>query len=136
MDVDQARAFIRTHHQAVMLTYRGDGSPQLSPVACGVDAEGNVVVSTRETAMKAKNLRRDPRVSLCVTSDGFYGEWIQVDGTATVVSLPDAMDPLVEYYRSIRGEHPDWSEYRSAMESEQRVVVRIEVTRAGPDRSG
>jgi PPOX class probable F420-dependent enzyme len=136
MDVDQAREFIRTHHQAVMLTYRSDGSPQLSPVACGVDDAGNVVVSTRETAMKAKNLRRDPRVSLCVTTDGFYGEWIQVDGTATVVSLPDAMDPLVEYYRSIRGEHPDWSEYRTAMEGEQRVVVRIELTRAGPDRAG
>jgi PPOX class probable F420-dependent enzyme len=136
MDIDHARQFIREHHQAVLLTYRRDGSPQLSPVACSVDAEGFVVVSTRETAMKAKNLRRDPRVSLCVTTDGFYGEWIQVDGTATVVSLPDAMDPLVEYYRSIRGEHPDWNDYRSAMEGEQRVIVRVELTRAGPDVSG
>ena len=96
MDTDRARDFIREHHQAVMLTYRADGSPQMSPVACGVDADGFVVVSTRETALKAKNVRRDPRVSLCVLTDGFYGEWIQVDGDATVVSLPDAMEMLVE----------------------------------------
>ena len=136
MELDDARTFIREHHQAVMLTKRADGSPQMSPVACGVDADGYVIVSTRETALKTKNARRDPSVSLCVLSDGFYGEWIQVDGTATVVSLPDAMEPLVEYYRSIRGEHPDWDEYRTAMERERRVVVRIEITRAGPDRSG
>jgi len=136
MELDDARTFIREHHQAVMLTKRADGSPQMSPVACGVDADGYVIVSTRETALKTKNARRDPNVSLCVLSDGFYGEWIQVDGTATVVSLPDAMEPLVEYYRSIRGEHPDWDEYRTAMERERRVVVRIEITRAGPDRSG
>ena len=119
-----------------MLTYRGDGAAQMSPVACGVDAEGFVVVSTRETALKAKNARRDPRVSLCVLSNGFYGEWIQVDGEATVVSLPDAMEMLVSYYRSISGEHPDWDEYRAAMETDQRVMVRIALTRAGPDRSG
>jgi len=136
MEVDRAREFIQEHHQAIMLTYRSDGSAQMSPVACGVDAEGFVVVSTRETALKAKNARRDPRVSLCVLSNGFYGEWIQVDGEATVVSLPDAMEMLVSYYRSISGEHPDWDEYRAAMETDQRVMVRIALTRAGPDRSG
>jgi PPOX class probable F420-dependent enzyme len=136
MEIDRARDFIREHHQAIMLTYRADGSAQMSPVACGVDADGFVVVSTRETALKAKNVRRDPRVSLCVLSDGFYGEWIQVDGEATVVSLPDAMEMLVNYYRSVRGEHPDWDEYRAAMEQERRVMVRISLTRAGPDRSG
>jgi PPOX class probable F420-dependent enzyme len=136
MDLDRARDFIREHHQAVMLSYRADGSAQMSPVACGVDADGFVVVSTRETALKAKNARRDPRVSLCVLTNGFYGEWIQVDGEATVVSLPDAMEMLVSYYRSISGEHPDWDEYRAAMESERRVIVRIALTRAGPDRSG
>jgi len=136
MDLDKAREFIRGHHQAVMATRRKDGSPQLSPVTCGVDGEGQVVVSTRETAMKVKNLRRDPAVSLCVVSDGFYGDWVQVDGRATVVSLPDAMDGLVEYYRSISGEHPDWDDYRAAMEQERRVLVRIDLERAGPDRTG
>jgi len=136
MDIDRARDFIREHHQAVMVTHRADGWPQASPVACSVDADGFVVVSTRETALKTKNVMRDPRVSLCVLSDGFYGDWIQVDGSATVVSLPGAMEPLVEYYRSIRGEHPDWDEYRAAMASERRVIVRISITRAGPDRSG
>jgi PPOX class probable F420-dependent enzyme len=136
MEIDDALAFIRQEHEAVMLTYRRDGAPQLSPVACNVDADGRIVVSTRETALKTKNLRRDPRVSLCVLSSGFYGSWIQVDGTADVVSLPDAMEPLVEYYRTTAGEHPDWDDYRAAMEREQRVIVRITPERAGPDRSG
>jgi PPOX class probable F420-dependent enzyme len=95
-----------------------------------------VVVSTRETAMKTKNLRRDPRASLCVMSDGFYGQWVLVEGRAVVVSLPEAMDGLVEYYRRVAGEHPDWDDYRAAMERERRVLLRISIDRAGPDRSG
>lgn len=136
MDLDHARAYIRDNHHAVLATTRADGRPQLSPVACGVDAEGFVVVSTRETAYKAKNLRRDPRASLCVFPDGFFGEWVQVEGTATVVSLPDALDGLVDYYRQVAGEHPDWDDYRNAMVRERRVLVRIAIDRAGPTKSG
>jgi len=136
MDPDRARDFVREHHHAVLATRRADGTPQLSPVACNVDAEGRVVVSTRETALKTRNIRRDPRVSLCVLNDAFYGSWIQVDGVAAVVSLPDAMEPLVDYYRTTAGEHPDWDDYRSAMQRERRVLVRIEIERAGPDASG
>jgi PPOX class probable F420-dependent enzyme len=136
MDVDRARDFIRENHRAVMMTRRAKGDPQLSPVMCGVDPGGKVALSTREPSMKVKNLRRDPRVSLCVLNDGFFGEWIQVDGTAEIVSLPEAMDLLVDYYRSLPGEHPDWDEYRASMERERRVLVRIDIERAGPDRSG
>jgi PPOX class probable F420-dependent enzyme len=136
MDLDAAREFIRHNHRAVMMTRRANGDPQLAPVVCGVDADGRVAVSTRETALKVKNLRRDPRASLCVLNDGFFGDWIQVDGTAEVVSLPEAMELLVEYYRSLAGEHDDWDEYRAAMERERRVLVRVELERAGPDRSG
>jgi PPOX class probable F420-dependent enzyme len=136
MDIEKARAFVRENHRAVMATRRAGSDPQLSPVLCSVDAEGRVCVSTRETALKVKNLRRDPRVSLCVLNDGFFGEWVQIDGTAEIVSLPEAMDLLVEYYRSLAGEHPDWDEYRAAMERESRVLVRIGIQRAGPDRSG
>jgi PPOX class probable F420-dependent enzyme len=136
MDPDAAREFIRTHHHAVLMTVRRDGRPQLSPIACAVDDSGRIVVSTRETAVKTTNVRREPRVSLCVLSDGFFGDWIQVDGTGDIVSLPGAMEPLVEYYRSISGEHPDWDDYRAAMERERRVVLRITIERAGPDRSG
>jgi PPOX class probable F420-dependent enzyme len=136
MELDRALDFVREHHHAVMQTYRQDGAPQMSPVACNVDADGLIVVSTRETAMKTKHLRRDPRVALCVLSDGFFGDWIQVEGTAEVVSLPDAMEPLVEYYRTTSGEHPDWDDYRAAMVRDQRVIVRITPERAGPDRSG
>jgi PPOX class probable F420-dependent enzyme len=136
MDIEQAREFVRQNHRGVMATRRASGDPQLSPVLCTVDAEGRVCVSTRDTAMKVKNLRRDPSVSVCVLNDRFFGEWVQIDGTAEVVSLPEAMDLLVEYYRSLAGEHPDWDEYRAAMERESRVLVRIGIQRAGPDRSG
>ena len=137
MDLDQARQFLKERHQAVLATFRADGRPQLSPVAVGIDAEGRAAISTRETAYKVRNLRRDPRVSLCVLGEAFWSsQWVQVDGTATVVSLPEAMEPLVELYRSVAGEHPDWDDFRQAMEREQRVIVRIELERAGPDRHG
>jgi len=110
--------------------------PQLSPVTCAVDDVGRVLISTRETAVKTKNLRRRPRASLCVFTDTFFGEWVQVEGNAEVISLPDAMDLLVEYYRRVSGEHPDWEDYRAAMIRDRRVIVRITITRAGPDVSG
>jgi PPOX class probable F420-dependent enzyme len=136
MDIDTARKFIRVNHRAVLATRRRDGRPQLSPVTAGVDAEGFVVVSSRETAMKVKNLLRDPHASLCVMNDGFYGEWVQVEGTAEVVTLPAAMEGLVDYYRQISGEHPDWDEYRVAMQRERRVLVRVAPERVGPNQSG
>jgi PPOX class probable F420-dependent enzyme len=120
----------------VLATRRKDGSPQLSPITVGVDADDYVVISSRETAMKVKNLRRDPQASLCVLNDGFFGEWVQVEGAAEIVSLPDAMEGLVDYYRQISGEHPDWDDYRAAMERERRVLVRITIERAGPNQSG
>ena len=136
MDLDQARSFLREHHRAVLATTRRDGTPQLSPVLAGLDGEGRATVSTRETAMKTLNARRRPHVWLCVLSDGFHGDWIQVEGTASVLSLPEAMEPLVDYYRRVSGEHPDWDDYRRAMERERRVLLRVELTRAGPDRGG
>lgn len=136
MDLDEARAFLRDHHRAVLITLRADGRPQASPVLAAVNADGKAAISSREGAMKTRNARRDPRVSLCVLSDGFFGPWIQVDGRAEIVSLPDAMEPLVDLYRRTAGEHPDWEDYRAAMERERRVVLRIDIERAGPDRSG
>jgi PPOX class probable F420-dependent enzyme len=136
MDVAEAVRFVADHHDAVLATRRRDGSTQLSPITCGVDDDGHVIISTRATAVKTKNIRRDPNVALCVVSDGFYGEWVQIDGTAEVVSLPDAMEGLVDYYRRISGEHPDWDDYRAAMERDQRVLIRITPTRAGPNVSG
>ncbi len=136
MDPGRARDFLRANHRAVLATSRSDGRPQLSPVTAAVDAEGRVLVSTRETAIKTKNLARDPRATLCVLNDGFFGEWIAIDGTAEIVHLPDAMDVLVDYYRRVAGEHPDWDSYREAMQRDQRVILRITITRAGPDKSG
>jgi len=136
MDREGALEFIRHNHRAVMATARSDGGVQMSPVAAGVDSDGFVVVSTRETAVKTKNLRRQPRATLAVMNDHFYGEWVQVEGPVEIVSLPEAMDGLVDYYRSLSGEHPDWDEYRAAMKSERRVLLRLSVERAGPNVSG
>ena len=136
MDIADALEFIRANSQAVLATGRRDGRPQLSPVNVVVNATGQVVLSSRATAVKVKNLRRDPYASLCVTTTAFYGDWCQVEGSVTVVDLPEAMDGLVDYYRSASGEHPDWDEYRAAMVSERRVLVVIDVVRAGPSVSG
>jgi PPOX class probable F420-dependent enzyme len=132
MDLDDARAFLREHHRGVLATLRKDGRPQMSAVSVGVDGAGRAVISTREDAYKTRHIRRDSRVSVCVLSEDFW-KWIQIDGTATVVSLPEAMEPLVEYYRAVAGEHPDWDDYRRAMEDQRRVILRIDIERAGPD---
>lgn len=136
MNPDEARAFVADNHRAVMATRRRDGGLQLSPVVVTLGEQGRVVVSSRETAMKVRNVRRDPRTSLCVLSDAFFGPWIRIDGQAEVLSLPEAMEPLVAYYRSVQGEHPDWDEYRAAMRSERRVLIRVGIEQAGPDVSG
>jgi PPOX class probable F420-dependent enzyme len=136
MDTGRAADFLRAHHRAVLATSRSDGRPQLSPVTCTVDDENRVLISTRETALKTRNLRRRPQASLCVFTDNFFGEWVQVEGDVEIIPLPDAMDLLMEYYRRISGEHPDWDDYRAAMVRDQRVIVRITITRAGPDASG
>lgn len=136
MEISDAVAFVRQHHHAVLATIKKDGTPQLTPVTASVDAAGQVLVSSRETAFKTKNLRRDPRVWLTVFTDAFYGEWVQLEGTAEIVSLPAAMEGLVDYYRSVRGEHPDWDEYRSVMVSDQRCLITISLSKAGPTKHG
>jgi PPOX class probable F420-dependent enzyme len=136
MDLERARDFLRNNHRAVMATYHRDGRPQLTPVTVAVDDAGRVIISSRETAVKVRNLMRDPRVQVCVTTDAFFGEWVYIDGTAEIVHLPEAMEPLVDYYRTISGEHPDWADYRAAMESDRRVLIRVTMTHAGPDSHG
>ncbi|NRQ38153.1 PPOX class F420-dependent oxidoreductase [Nonomuraea sp. NN258] len=136
MDLDKARDFLRNHHHAVLLTRHRDGRPQMSPVTVGVDDEGYLVISTRETAAKFRNLLRDPDVAICAFTDQFFGEWIQVEGRAEVIALPEAMDHLVAYYRRISGEHPDWDDYRAAMVRDRRVIVRVTPVKAGPDKHG
>jgi PPOX class probable F420-dependent enzyme len=132
MSPDDEREFVASNHRAVLITHRSSGGLQTSPVLVGVDDEGKVVISTREAAYKTRNLRRDPTAVLCVLSDGFFGRWMQIEGTAEIVSLPEAMDGLVDYYRRISGEHPDWDDYRRAMQDQHRVLVRISIDAVGP----
>ena len=136
MEIDEAIEYVRRNHHAVLATLKQDGSPQLSPVTVGVDGDGHVIISTRQTAYKVRHVRRNPRVWLCVFPDGFYGRWVQLEGTTEIVELPEAMNGLIGYYRDISGEHPDWDEYRAAMERDQRLLLSITVTRAGPNVSG
>jgi PPOX class probable F420-dependent enzyme len=136
MEIDEAIEYVRRNHHAVLATIKQDGSPQLSPVTVGVDGDGRVIISTRQTAYKVRHVRRNPRVWLCVFPDGFYGRWVQLEGTADIVELPEAMDGLIGYYRDISGEHPDWDDYRAAMERDQRLLLRIAVEKAGPTVSG
>lgn len=136
MEIAEALDFLRANHRSVLIARRHDGEPQPSPVVHGVDAEGRIVVSSREPAYKVRNLRRDPRTTVCCFTDRFFGEWVVVDGRAEIVSLPEAMEPLVDLYRQVAGEHPDWDDYREAMVREQRVIIAITPAAAGPNRAG
>ena len=136
MDIEQAKTFLTENHRGVLATTRQNGRVQMSPILIGLDVTGRAMISSRETAYKVRNLRRDPRASVCVFADKFYGQWLQIDGTAEILSLPDALEPLVNYYKTVVGEHPDWEDYRQAMAREKRVLILITIERAGPDRSG
>ncbi|MGH2348892.1 MAG: PPOX class F420-dependent oxidoreductase [bacterium] len=136
MEIAVAQQFLRGNRNAVLATWRRDGRLQMSPVTVGLDAAGRAILSSRDTAYKVRNLRRDPRAALCVFVEAFAGPWVQIEGTAEVVTLPEAMEPLVDYYRCLAGEHPDWDDYRRAMTVDRRALIRITIERAGPDRQG
>ncbi len=136
--VDRAalNRFIAPRHRAILMTTRADGRPQASPVTCGLDGAGRIVISTYPERAKARNVRRDPRVSVCVVSDEWNGPWVQVDGTAEVLDLPESVEPLVEYFRCISGEHPDWDEYREAMRKQGKSLIRVTIVAWGPVATG
>ncbi|BCM68196.1 MULTISPECIES: PPOX class F420-dependent oxidoreductase [Streptomyces] len=136
VSLDELLDFVRPRHRALLITRRADGSPQASPLTCGVDDSGRIVVSTYPERAKTRNAKRDPRVSLVVLSDDWNGPWVQIDGTAEVIDAPDSVEPLVEYYRTIAGEHPDWNEYRSAMLKQGKSIVRVTPERWGPVATG
>jgi PPOX class probable F420-dependent enzyme len=128
--------FLRTRHHGIIITSRRDGRPQVSPVSCGVDSAGRVVVSTYPDRAKARNARRNPEVTVCVLSDDFGGPYVQLDGRAEVLDVPEALDDFVEYYRCIAGEHPDWDEYRAAMLRQGKCLIRVEIDNWGPVATG
>lgn len=132
-DIEKARRFVAANHHGVLVTYRRDGNVQTSPVTAGIDAQGRVMISVTEDRAKTRNARRDARVALCVFNDKFFGPWVQVEGTAQFADGADRVDALVEYYRTLSGEHPDWDDYRAAMIRDRRVLLRFEIERAaGP----
>jgi PPOX class probable F420-dependent enzyme len=136
MEVNDALAFFRENHRAVLVTRRRDGRPQLSPVVQAVGDDGRILISTRSGAAKVLNIKRDPSVSICALNDNFFGKWAQVDGTASISQLPEAMAMLRWVYSQIGGEHPDWDEFERDMVTQRRVVVAIRAESAGPDMAG
>lgn len=136
MDTETALDFVRTNHHAVLATRRRSGDAQQSPVLAVATGAGRVLMSTRETAVKVRNLRRVPRASVCVLSPAFFGQWVHITGPVEIVSLPEAMDLLIEYYRLAAGEHENWDEYRAAMQREQRCVLVLTPEEVGPTISG
>lgn len=135
-DRQELETFLRQRHRGLLVTTRRDGRPQMSPVSCGLDAQGRVVVSTYPERAKVRNVRRESRVSVCVVSDDWNGPYVQVDGHAEVLDLPEALEPLVEYFRCISGEHPDWEEYREAMHRQGKCLIRVSIERWGPIATG
>ncbi|MFI7005657.1 PPOX class F420-dependent oxidoreductase [Streptomyces sp. NPDC050145] len=133
---DELLDFVRPRHRALLITTRADGTPQASPLTCGVDDSGRIVVSTYPERAKTRNAKRNPRVSVVVLSDDWNGPWVQVDGTAEVIDAPESVEPLVEYFRNISGEHPDWDEYRAAMVKQGKSLIRVTPERWGPVATG
>ncbi|KUI28777.1 pyridoxamine 5'-phosphate oxidase [Mycobacterium sp. IS-1742] len=133
---DEMLDFVRSRHKMVLTTHRADGSLQSSPVTGGVDAEGRIVIASYPQRAKAVNIRRAGRASVTVLSEDFNGPYVQVDGDAEVVGLPEAVDALVDYCRAIAGEHPDWDEYRQAMVDQGKCLIRLVPTRWGPVATG
>ncbi|MFD7294106.1 MULTISPECIES: PPOX class F420-dependent oxidoreductase [unclassified Streptomyces] len=136
VSLDELLDFVRPRHRALLITARADGSPQASPLTCGVDGDGRIVVSTYPERAKTRNAKRDPRVSLVVLSDEWNGPWVQVDGSAEVIDSPDSVEALVEYFRCISGEHPDWDEYREAMVKQGKSIIRVTPEKWGPVATG
>lgn len=130
MSIDEAREFVRNNHRAVMGTRRRDGGVAMVPVLAVVDESGDILISTWEASGKVTNLRRDPYAYLCVLKDQFFGGSLQIEGSVTIETLPGAMEGLVRYYRLAAGEHPDWDDYRAAMEREHRVLLHLHIERA------
>jgi len=137
VEISEAVEFVRHNHRGVLAVTRADGKPQMSPVSGTVNPDGLLVVSSRETAYKVRSLQARPYAAYCGFADQFFGQpWVQIEGPARIVTLPDAMEPLVDYYRSISGEHPDWDDYRAAMERDRRVLILITPERVGPTVQG
>lgn len=133
MEVERAQEFLRKNHWGILATRRKNGGLQMSPVTVGLDDQGRAVISSRETAYKVNNLRRDPRAALCAITPSFHGEgWVQINGAATIVSMPEALDDLIALHRQAYGEHKSWPDFHQRMIRERRVIIRIAVESVGP----
>ncbi|HKY08480.1 MAG TPA: TIGR03618 family F420-dependent PPOX class oxidoreductase [Candidatus Binatia bacterium] len=137
VEVDHAKNFLIQHHWGILATRRKNGQLQMSPVTVGLDAQGRAVISSRETAYKVNNLRRDPRAALCAITSSFHGEgWVQINGSAEIISLPNALEALVYLHRQAYGEHKNWAEFHERMVREKRVIIRIDIETVGPKVRG
>ena len=137
IEIDKAKEFLTKHHWGILATRRKNGNLQMSPVTVGLDEQGRAIISSRETAYKVNNLRRDPRAALCAITSSFHGEgWVQINGKAEVISLPQTLDTLDYLQRQAYGEHKNWPEFHERMARERRVIIRINIENVGPKVRG
>lgn len=128
--------FATGKHSFVLTTTRRDGRPQMSLVTGTITPEGELLISSYPQRAKTHNIKNNPNVSVLIMGGAFNAAWIQVDGTAQAIDMPDAGDGLVEYFRGISGEHSDWDEYRQAMQDQGKSIIRIDPTSWSPISTG
>lgn len=133
MDLADGLEYIRPRHRGVLVTLKADGRPQLSNIAYALGDDDIIAISVTADRAKTVNAARDPRVSLHVTADDFWS-YVVIEGSAELTppaADDDAtVDALIDLYRSLQGEHPDWDEYRAAMVADRRLVLSVRPTHA------
>ena len=133
MEISDARKFMRENHRACIAVRQKDGWPQMTFVTPGIDTQGRAIITSRGTTYKIKHIRRDPRVSMLIFGEQYSGsKFVQIRGTAEIIELPEAMDTLIFWYKQVRGEHKNWDDYRKQMHDEKRVIIRVNIEKAGP----
>ena len=133
MEISYAKGFLKNNHHGCLVTRKKDGSLQMTLVSPVLGADGNVIITARDTTYKVKNIKRNPQVSLLVYGDTFHGSnYIQIDGKAEVIPHPAAMDIVLDWHRKIRGEPASWDEIRQKTLAEGRIVIRVNIEKVGP----
>lgn len=133
MEIADAQEFLKQNHRGVLVARKKDGSLQMALVSPTIDADGKVIITSRDSTYKVKNIRRNPQISLLVFGEQFNGsKYIQIEGKAEIIEHPRAMDIVLDWHRQIRGEPADWEEVRKKTLAEGRIAMRVTIEKVGP----
>ena len=137
MDISEAKGFLKGKEHGVLVARKKDGSLQMTLVSPVIGANGDLIITSRETTYKVKNIKRNPQISLLVFGEKFNGSnYIQVDGKAEIIPQPQAMDIILDWHRQIRGEPENWDDIKKKTIAERRIAMRINIDKVGPQRRG